>query len=334
MTPTLVTTGPRSISRRGGAFRKEEQPWSGRSRTDLPWKERCAFSRASLRALRVAPTARYTHWSRDGAAAQVDSRPEQLELLEEFSSTTKCASGCFGEDWAEVAESSYRPEAGNLRIIGRRAALSRNCFHCPVKPHLLFSKLDALTRSAGTVHEDKPMKSVTTGPRFLWIGVIFLLSLVSGRSATTLSHAELDGIKNEDFGDIPSVLVKLKLAAEDQPLVVPYCGLTKSGEKLLCLGSTHLQYRTAGQWRRVPLRRSFGILGAQAAPFAAAAVPPHESMSFVFLFSRRFFVVLPGQRLRLIVDTWPDQDSAREGRDARKLQTQAFRCPTIGIFHR
>ena len=175
------------------------------------------------------------------------------------------------------------------------------------------------------------VKSLRTGS-FLWIGVFLLSSTVFRQSAATLGHAELDGIQTEDFGDVPSVLVTLKLTAEDRPLVVPYCGVTKSGNQLLCLGSAHLQYRTTGRWKPVLLRRSFGVLGAQPAPFAATTIAPNGSASFVFLFSRAFFVVHPGQRLRLVIDTWPDQDAARQSRDARKFETPAFRCPTIRIF--
>jgi len=186
-------------------------------------------------------------------------------------------------------------------------------------------------KSAGKLFARETMNSATTLLCLLCICATLLPSLAFGPSAT-LGRVELEGIRIENFGDVPSVLVRVKLSAGDQSLVVPCCGVTKAGEKLLCLDSAHLQYRIAGQWRPVLLRRSFGILGAKPAPFATTTVAAHESSSLVFLFSRRFFVVHPSQRLRLIVDTWPDQDSARQSRAAIKLEIPAFRCPAIGIF--
>jgi len=132
---------------------------------------------------------------------------------------------------------------------------------------------------------------------------------------------------------VPQVYVTLQLRTFDQQVFVPYCGQLESGEKILCTVATHLEVETHNGWHPAKLRTRYGVLGGVSLEGAKGAlIPPHTDTSFAFQFSRRFFEVDPGQRLRLVVETWGDERSMRAGdRSLRQLVSPSFRCPETGL---
>lgn len=129
---------------------------------------------------------------------------------------------------------------------------------------------------------------------------------------------------------IPQVYAAFELRAEDN-IVIPYCAETELGTPILCFSRIRLQVETAGQWRAAKLRKTFGVLANPIdARMKARIMGPGTKAVFVFVFSRRFFEVDPGQKMRVIVEAWSDSESMRTRRPPIQLTSPAFECPESG----
>ncbi len=131
-------------------------------------------------------------------------------------------------------------------------------------------------------------------------------------------------------GVLAWVNVGLDLHTLEEHLFVPYCG-EMEGVPILCMTAVRLEVETKQGWRPAGLRTTYGVLGGTALDRASGkVVAPRTRTSFVFRFSRRFFEVEAGQRLRVVVDAWPDEESMRTGGRRIQLASPPFECPQSG----
>jgi hypothetical protein len=124
--------------------------------------------------------------------------------------------------------------------------------------------------------------------------------------------------------------VTVSILAGDRDLIVPYCGLARSEEESLCgpPTPTRLEVHTAKGWRPVGLRTGDAVLGALSPEvWKARLIPARKGHVFSLLFSKDDFAVERGQRLRLVIEAWPDEQSMRSGGRPIQLVTAAFECP-------
>jgi len=154
----------------------------------------------------------------------------------------------------------------------------------------------------------------------------------------------------DDGGRLDALYVTLRLRTSDQQLVVAYRGESDGGRKVLSGffvpdrgepgsgGKTrhpvgaHLEVQTTSGWQRPRARTTRGVLGYLSIDKAdAALIAPRSEPSFDFLFSRRFFDVEPGQKLRVVVDAWPDAESMKVGGPCIQLTSPPFACPETGF---
>ncbi len=130
---------------------------------------------------------------------------------------------------------------------------------------------------------------------------------------------------------VPQVYVPIVVQASDAALFVPYCGELEGGEKVLCTAGTHLEVRTSSGWRNAGLRKTYGVLGASALGSSGGRVIESQSKAtFTYEFSRRYFLVEPGQSLRVVVDVWADEKSMKSGVAPTQLTSPPFVCPQSG----
>ncbi len=165
--------------------------------------------------------------------------------------------------------------------------------------------------------------------------LIFGVVALFGTARPLLCQNEPKEVAQLELGSIraiPQVYVALRLRTSDQQVFVPYCGETEGGEKILCTAGVHLEVQTPQGWRAAKLRTTYGVLGA-ASLGRAGGVPiaPRSEAPFSFQFSRRFFEVEPGQRLRIVVDAWPDMESMKAGGRSIQFTSPPFECPRTGI---
>jgi hypothetical protein len=123
--------------------------------------------------------------------------------------------------------------------------------------------------------------------------------------------------------------VTVSIFAGDQDLIVPYCGLSASSEESLCgpPTPTRLEVQTAKGWRPVGLRYDAALGALSPEVWKARLIPARKWHVFSLLFSKDDFAVKSGQRLRLVIDAWPDEQSMRSGGRPIELTTTAFECP-------
>lgn len=131
---------------------------------------------------------------------------------------------------------------------------------------------------------------------------------------------------------IPFVHVRIDVPAAARSFYVPLCGEGTFGGPVLCGSGAHLQVQIRGQWRQARLRTTFGVLGAEKMDRVPGRLVEEKSkISLLFQFSSRWYDVNPGQLLRVLVDTWRDEQSFRNHEPPNQLATPVFRCPVTGM---
>ena len=122
------------------------------------------------------------------------------------------------------------------------------------------------------------------------------------------------------------VSVDLWLYSGKDPMFVPYCGTDESGREHLCTLATHLEKKTPQGWRTASLRDA--TLTGKSLVFAAGEqIPPNSKGEFTFVFDTDAFGIPPGTRLRVVVDTWPNQNSMRARDQPLQVISPEFVCP-------
>jgi hypothetical protein len=122
----------------------------------------------------------------------------------------------------------------------------------------------------------------------------------------------------------PLILVEVNLYAGDKPVFVPSCGKGN----FLCTGMMHLEVETPEGWREPKLRFKNIVLGRVLKDKVdLVVIAPHHGMDFEAGFSPEVWAIDRGQRLRLVVDTWGDEQSMRNGEQSRQLISPVFECP-------
>lgn len=131
---------------------------------------------------------------------------------------------------------------------------------------------------------------------------------------------------------IPQIAVYIEIQAGKEQVVVARCGETLARMPILCTSRTRLEVQTQEGWKTARLRTAYGVLGGPPrGQETGMLVPGNERTSFAYVFSRRFFEVDSGQMLRVVVDTWPDEKSLKDGRPSGQLVSPPFECPDSGV---
>lgn len=125
-----------------------------------------------------------------------------------------------------------------------------------------------------------------------------------------------------------SVYVTIRLFSGDKELFVPYCGEGEGGTEHLCNLPTHLQVATRKGWMPVKLRHPDAVLGGVPPDrWRVRRIAAGQWHDFLFFFPKDDFAVETGQRLRYVVDVWPDEQSMRTAGRPIQLATPPFKCP-------
>jgi hypothetical protein len=138
-----------------------------------------------------------------------------------------------------------------------------------------------------------------------------------------------------DAHAITEVNVVMTLQTLNQQVVIPYCDDVMGTIKSLCTldGGAHLEVLTNQGWRVVKQRKTLGVVGGL--PWDAvrsATIPANSNVDLRYKFSRRYFEVEPGQKLRLVIDTWSDEKSMKNREKGIELTSPSFTCPKTSII--
>ncbi len=82
-------------------------------------------------------------------------------------------------------------------------------------------------------------------------------------------------------------------------------------------------------WHRAKLRTSHGVLGAPPLKTASGVQTcPRSSATLTFPFSRLYFAVNQGNRLRVVVDTWSDEEFNEDRRSEHNGEKPGLQLPS------
>jgi hypothetical protein len=125
-----------------------------------------------------------------------------------------------------------------------------------------------------------------------------------------------------------SVSVRVEVRASGNQLVVPYCGEDETGIRVLCSGAAALEVASGQGWVPARPKKEGQIPGAvPREQWRTAIINSGGRRYFVFSFSKEFFGVRQGQRLRIKIGTWADAESMKAGTSAVQLTSPPFGCP-------
>ncbi len=124
------------------------------------------------------------------------------------------------------------------------------------------------------------------------------------------------------------VSVQITVFSPEKDLFVPYCGESEGGTQRLCSLPTHLEIETKQGWLPAKLRTADAVLGGVPADsWKAQRIPAGRWHDFSFGFPQDEFAVERGQRLRVEVYAWPDEQSMKSGAPPIRLTSPTFECP-------
>lgn len=116
------------------------------------------------------------------------------------------------------------------------------------------------------------------------------------------------------------------LATSENPMFVPYCGKTESGEELLCTLAARLEVQTPRGWDKAEVMNA-NLLTKNPRKAEGRLIPPRSKSSFFFHFNPDVYRIPPGTRLRVVVDAWPNENSMRSGAPPIQVTSPEFVCP-------
>ena len=113
------------------------------------------------------------------------------------------------------------------------------------------------------------------------------------------------------------VSVEITVFSPEKDLVVPYCGDGEGRADSLCILPAYLEVQTSRGWKPVKLRHSDAVLGE--VPLdrrRLRLIPAGQNHDFSMSFRKEEFAVERGQRLRVVVNAWPDEESMKSDKRA------------------
>jgi hypothetical protein len=124
-----------------------------------------------------------------------------------------------------------------------------------------------------------------------------------------------------------SVSIEITVFSGQNALLVPYCSESE-GSEFFCDLAIQIQIEGPNGWARIkPTYPNLVMGGIASDKWKSQLVPSGQSHVFNFWFSKDDFGVQRGQRLRVIVKTWPDEQSMRTQQPPIQLITAPFECP-------
>jgi len=157
-----------------------------------------------------------------------------------------------------------------------------------------------------------------------------LVWCVTVSRATAAQDGPKPDIRVTEARPVHSLVITVSVSSSDEKLVVPNCGQDLLGQESLCGPPfpTHLEVQTAKGWHSVGFRTPDRVLGSLSPKiWKASEIPPGGHRKFVFLVSKDDFALETGQRVRIVVDAWHDEQSMRNGGKSLQIVSLPFNCP-------
>jgi hypothetical protein len=160
---------------------------------------------------------------------------------------------------------------------------------------------------------------------FFLMALMLLLCGLRVGSAQASSRQEA---RIEDLSANVYVSVEFEVRAAEKQLVIPVCRQSEGSGQSLCVA--HLQRFIGGRWvNAAPRRDMAGVLGVYGKElWKPLVISPGDHSSFKFGYSKDFFGIPRGERLRILLTAWDSADSmARNDDPGATITSPVFKCP-------
>lgn len=140
---------------------------------------------------------------------------------------------------------------------------------------------------------------------------------------------EPGGLDVKNVGTISRIYINMQFHTSDNPVFIRYCADRFDGVKILCpLQGSEVEVRTSQGWRPAKQKLIHGVFTPPHHDYVfSTMIKPHDEATFQFEFSRNYFEVEPGQQLRVVIDTWNNEQSMKNDDEPIKIYSQPFKCP-------
>lgn len=109
-------------------------------------------------------------------------------------------------------------------------------------------------------------------------------------------------------------------------IVVPFCG-EMNGRLYLCDLAVRMDVYSGNRWQEASAKCDYCGLPGGVALEECVTVKSGQTTSLVYQFASDYFRVARGQRVRLVLDVWPNKDSLKKREGATKISSPAFVLP-------
>jgi hypothetical protein len=132
-----------------------------------------------------------------------------------------------------------------------------------------------------------------------------------------------------DIEATPLVSVRIEVRASDKQIVIPQCGEHGTGDFSFCFGDSHMEILRRGSWVAAgPRKGMLATMGADVNEVRKTAVlEPGKTVYFTYSFSKEFFGIQRGEKLRFRVKSWASRESMTSGDPETMLVSPIFDCP-------
>jgi hypothetical protein len=122
------------------------------------------------------------------------------------------------------------------------------------------------------------------------------------------------------------IVVRQRIVAGAEPLVVPTCGPIENQEQSLCTLGVRIDVETARGWVPASLNSEIGSVpgGYPIEHGPVAVIAPGTASDFAFIINKQDYVLASGQRVRLRIATWQTEASLRAGGPKKEIMTSPF----------
>jgi len=157
--------------------------------------------------------------------------------------------------------------------------------------------------------------------RITWylVAVPFMNLAIAAPPNTAGAHTEI-------LSALTKVVVRARIVAGAEPLVIPTCGTSDNQEPHLCTLGVGIEVETAHGWVAASLTPDIGSVpgGIPLDRTKAKTIEPGMNAEVRFTFDKQDYVLRAGQHVRLRIDTWSTEDSMRANGPKVSVVTRWF----------
>jgi len=162
----------------------------------------------------------------------------------------------------------------------------------------------------------------------IMLPVIVALSLQSVLTKQMFAQKSASNAEITDLSLQVVIPIKFQINAKAQHLFIPSCGKDPSGVDALCVfGAVFVERFDGEKWLRIKPGYPGEVFGVDVENKNYIHVAPGSHSEVIFYLNRDFYHAHRGDKLRLEVEFWDEQEAMNKGKAAGRILSPIFACP-------